>query len=88
LLEREARVRVHRFRLEELRVSGGAARLLQALGYPLDPARIRMPEPQNVGRMPVVIDASEEAAIRQMIAAVGLAPAAAASRRWLSSTPC
>jgi hypothetical protein len=87
LLEREPHIRIHRFGLEELRVPGGAARLLQALDYPTDPARIQMPSPQNVGRMLVRIDAAEEASIRRMIAAEGLG-ISVDRRPWLASTPC
>jgi hypothetical protein len=72
LLEREPRIKVHRFRLEELRVAGGASRLLRALGLAADPADVQLPPPQNVGRLLVRIDAAEEASIRRMIAASGL----------------
>ena len=88
LLEGEPRIRVHRFGLEELRVAGGAARLLQALGHHTDPAWVQMPPPQNVGRMLVRIDAAEEASIRRLIASAGLDSAPIARRSWLASAPC
>jgi hypothetical protein len=72
LLQQEPRIRVHRVRLEELRIAGGASRLLREIGIAIDPAQISLPNPQNVGRLLVRIDAAEEAAIRRMIAASGL----------------
>ena len=87
LLEQEPRIRVHRFSLEELRVPGGAARLLHALGHPTDPAWVQMPAPQNVGRPLVAIGAAEEASIRQLIASVGLDTASVARRNRRASTP-
>jgi hypothetical protein len=72
LLEGDPRVKVHRFRLEELRVAGGASRLLRSLGIAIDPGQVRLPHPQNVGRLLVQIDAAEEESIRRMIAASGL----------------
>lgn len=79
LLARESRIVFHRFRLEELRLAAGAARLLRALGIAADPAQVRLPRPQNVGRLRVVIDAAEQASIRQLIASVGLQTPASAS---------
>ena len=67
-LEAEPRILVHHFSLEELRVAGGASRLLRELGIAIEPAKIRLPAPQNVGRLLVRIDAAEEASIRRLIA--------------------
>lgn len=72
LLAREPRIRVHRFSLEELRVAGGASRLLRALGIAAEPAQVVLSDPQNVGRLLVRIDPAEEQSIRRLIAAVPL----------------
>ncbi|HTS23360.1 MAG TPA: hypothetical protein VMN79_16315 [Casimicrobiaceae bacterium] len=72
LLANEPRIKVHRFSLEELRVAGGAARLLAALGIATDPAQLRLPSPQNVGRLLVRIDEAEKQSIRRLIADSGL----------------
>jgi hypothetical protein len=69
LLERDPCVFIHRYSLEELRVAGGASRLLRALGIATEPSRVCLPAPQNVGRLLVRIDAAEEASIRRLIAA-------------------
>ena len=67
-LAAEPRIAVHRFSLEELRVAGGASRLLRELGVVIEPTRVGLPPPQNVGRLLVHIDAAEEASIRRLIA--------------------
>jgi hypothetical protein len=72
LLVREPRILIHHFRLEDLRGADGAARLLRELGLAPSPSQIRLPAPQNVGRLLVRIDDSEERAIRRLIAEAGL----------------
>jgi len=79
LLSGEPRVVFHRVSLEELRSAQGVARLLQALGVAADPANVRVPAPENVGRFLVKIDSAEQAAIRRLIAAAEMNPPAVAS---------
>jgi hypothetical protein len=61
---------IHRFRLEDLRYADGASRLLHTLGVPTDPAKVRMPAPQNIGRLLVAIEPPEQTRIRHLIASV------------------
>lgn len=68
LLASEPRIVLHRFSLEELRDAQGVARLLRALGAAVDPANVRIPAPENVGRLLVRIDTAEQAEIRRLIA--------------------
>jgi len=71
LLSGSPRVVFHRFDLEELRYADGASRLLNALGVQVQPAKVRVPAPENVGRLMVAIDPAEQARIRLLIAAAG-----------------
>lgn len=75
LLMGENRIVFHRFSLEELRYAEGASRLLDALGARVHPEKIRVPGPENVGRLLVSIGPAEQAEIRRLIAAVTTAPA-------------
>ncbi|HET9764809.1 MAG TPA: hypothetical protein VFR50_14905 [Casimicrobiaceae bacterium] len=81
ILANAPRFRVHRFGLEELRVPGGASRLLRLLGVATEPSQVRLPSPQNVGRLLVRIDPAKEQAIRRLIAAVGLGSPAGRQQR-------
>lgn len=81
ILANAPRLRVHRFGLEELRVPGGASRLLRLLGVATEPSQVRLPSPQNVGRLLVRIDPAKEQAIRRLIAAVGLGSPAGRQQR-------
>ena len=59
----------HRFNIDELRYAQGAARLLDELGVPIEPAKVRVPGPENTGRLLVAIDPAEQGRIRRLIAA-------------------
>ena len=72
MLSGSPRIVFHRFDLEELRYAEGASRLLNALGVQVHPAKVRVPAPENVGRLVVAIDPAEQARIRRLIAAAGL----------------
>lgn len=71
LLSGEPRIVFHRFDLEELRYTEGAARLLDALGARVHPAKVRVPAPENVGRLLVAIGPAEQIRIRRLIASAG-----------------
>jgi hypothetical protein len=80
------RIVFHRIDLEELRYAEGASRLLNALGVQVQPAKLRVPAPENVGRLVVAIDPAEQARIRRLIAAAGLhAPALGQGARTASA---
>jgi hypothetical protein len=60
----------HRFNLDELRYAQGAARLLHEIGVPIEPAKLRVPGPENMGRLLVAINPAEQSRIRRLIASV------------------
>ena len=68
LFSGQRRIAFHRFSLEELRDAKGASRLLHALGVPMDPERVRVPGPENIGRLLVSIEPAEQVRIRRLIA--------------------
>ena len=74
LLRGDPRVMFHHFSLDELRHAAGAARLLRELGAPIEAAQVRVPRPENIGRLLVSIDPAEQGRIRRMIAAAESEP--------------
>jgi hypothetical protein len=74
LLSGDQRIVFHRYALEDLRHAEGASRLLNALGARVLPANVRVPGPENVGRLLVSIEPAEQAQIRRLIAAVASTP--------------
>jgi hypothetical protein len=74
LLSSEQRIVFHHVSLEDLRYAEGASGLLNALGVRVHPANVRVPGPENVGRLLVSIEPAEQAEIRRLIAAVAAAP--------------
>jgi hypothetical protein len=74
LLAHHPRIVFHRFSLEEIRHAQGAARLLRALGASVEPSLLRLPGPENCGRLLVAIDPAEQARIRGLIAAAEEGP--------------
>jgi hypothetical protein len=64
----------HHVKLEELRYAEGASRLLHALGVPTPATEVRVPTPQNIGRLVVNIDPTEQMQIRRLIAKAAANP--------------
>ena len=87
LLSGEQRIVFHHFSLEDLRNPEGASRLLNALGVRLHPANVRMPGPENVGRLLVSIDPAEQAEIHRLIAVATAAPARQQREVWSTEVP-
>ena len=87
LLHGEPRIVFHRVNLEELRSAQGAAHLLQALGVAANPASVRIPPPENVGRFLVKIDIAEQAEIKRLIATAQATPSSLACETLPTGAP-